>query len=373
MAARRRIAARRNWPQNLRQNSAGYYWFQHPETGKTYGLGRDFAIACAEARTANAEIERRKGHVTLLQRINGGETSLADWCDKYEEPRLSGKPNSVSAMKSQLRAIRAATFAVQAVHKVSPKDIADFIALCVQQRGATMASNIRKRLHDVFREAIAQGLVDVGKNPVEAIAKPKINVARSRLTLDDFKLILAKAREDKERQWAANAIELALISGQRREDIVSMQFGQIKDGFLWIEQSKGKEGSKSKLKIPLSLRLDALGTSLEDVLRRCRDNVATKNVIHFTRPNGAAVPGNAPGLSTMSQTFARIRDEAKIKVAPGKTPPSFHEIRSLAARLYAEERGAAFAQALLGHKSSSMTELYRDIRGREWTEIKLAV
>lgn len=105
-----------------------------------------------------------------------------------------------------------------------------------------MASNIRKRLHDVFREAIAQGLVEVGKNPVEAIAKPKVVVARARLTLDDFKLILAKAREDKARCWAANAIEHALILGQRREDIVSMKFVQVKDGFPWIEQTKGKEG-----------------------------------------------------------------------------------------------------------------------------------
>lgn len=376
MAARKRIASRRSWPANLRQNKQGYYWFQHPspEPGaqQSFGLGKDFAVAAAQTRTANAEIERKKGYVTLLQRINGGEIPLSEFCDTYETQRLNGKLNSVGAMKSQIRAIKAAPFARHAVALVTPKEIADFIKACTAERGASMASNIRKRLLDVFREAIAEGLVEVGKNPVEAIAKPKITVTRSRLTLEDFKLIVAKAREDKERAWAANAMELALVSGQRREDVIAMKFSQARDGFLWIEQTKGKEGSTAKLKIPLALKLGALGVSVEDVIKRCRDSVVSKSMIHFTRPNGKAVPGGSPGLSTMSQTFARLRDEAEIKVEAGKTPPSFHEIRSLAARLYTAEYGPAVAQAILGHKSSTMTDLYRDVRGREWIEVKLA-
>lgn len=372
VAARKRVASRRHWPQNLRQNTQGYYWYQHPVTGKTYGLGKDFEIACDEARTANFDIERRKGHVSLLQRINGGEMTLTAWCDKYAEERAGGNRYTVAAMRSQIKAIKEAAFAVQALPDVTPLEIADFVKLCMAERGDSMAGTIRERLHDLFREATAHGLIPVGKNPVEAILKPTRVVTRARLTLDDYKLILEKAREDRDRRWAANAIELALVCGQRREDVVSMRFDQVKDGFLWIEQTKGKEGNKAKLRIPLGLRLEALGVSLEDVLRRCRDNVATKNVIHFAKNTGRAKPGSTPKAGTMSDVFAQIRDEAKIEVPAGKTPPSFHEIRSLAARLYTEERGAEFAQALLGHKSSSMTALYRDVRGREWTEIKLA-
>ncbi|MGL9724566.1 tyrosine-type recombinase/integrase [Sodalis sp. (in: enterobacteria)] len=51
------------------------------------------------------------------------------------------------------------------------------------------------------------------------------------------------------------------------------------------------------------------------------------------------------------------------------TAPSFHEIRSLAARLYTEEKGKDYAQKLLGHKSATMTDKYRDVRGSEWTEV----
>ncbi|MBN3229412.1 tyrosine-type recombinase/integrase [Pectobacterium brasiliense] len=45
-------------------------------------------------------------------------------------------------------------------------------------------------------------------------------------------------------------------------------------------------------------------------------------------------------------------------------PPIFHEIRSLAGRLYDKERGKEFAQKLLGHKSAKMTEKYLDTRGK---------
>ncbi|CSF79445.1 integrase encoded by prophage CP-933K%3B partial [Shigella sonnei] len=36
---------------------------------------------------------------------------------------------------------------------------------------------------------------------------------------------------------------------------------------------------------------------------------------------------------------------------------------------FASEKGGDFTQALLGHRSSSMTDKYRDGRGREWKDI----
>lgn len=374
-AARRRIASRRNWPANLRVNAQGYYSYQQPGTGKSFGIGKDFKIACDEVRTLNAEVERQKGHVSLMNRVLGAVMTLSMWCDDYEKARLGGKANTVKAMQSQLRAIRLAPFANQNMAHIKPKEIADFVKECAATRGATMAVSIRGRLEEVFREGIANGLIDQGKNPVEAITKPVAIVTRNRLSLDDFKHMLKKSREDKERPWMTNLLELALVSGQRREDLGVMMFEQSKEGFLWVEQSKGQEGNKTHLKIPLSLRLDAIDTSLEDILRRCRDNVVSKYILHYSKRISRAAPGSKIGLTTLSEQFAILRDavilDGNITVPEGKTPPSLHEVRSLAARLYTEQYSKEFAQALLGHKSSSMTDLYRDVRGREWTEIKL--
>jgi hypothetical protein len=48
--ARRRLAARRNWPANLYQNSDGYLWFKNPLTGKSAGLGTDLQKAIRDVK-----------------------------------------------------------------------------------------------------------------------------------------------------------------------------------------------------------------------------------------------------------------------------------------------------------------------------------
>ena len=372
MAARKRIAARRSWPPNLYQNSTGYYWFRHPETKKTFGLGRDFKVAAAKVRTVNAELERRKGAVDLLHRIDGGDISLAEWCDTYEKKRSGLKPNTLAGIRAALNATRALDIAVQAVRLITPKDMADALNGIVESRGSSSAAKWRTIMLDVFREAIEQGKVEVGKNPIESIFVPEVTIARSRLTLDEFKLIHAEASKDPADRWIANAMMLALVSGQRREDIWKLEFSQIQNGFLLLQQSKGREGTQAKLRIPLQLRLDAVGVSLGEVLKTCRDNVISKYAVHLIRKTSLSSPGDQPSLTYISMRFAQLRKAAKITAPNGKTPATFHEIRSLAARLYSDQYSPEFAQALLGHKSAEMTALYRDSRGREWTEIKVS-
>ena len=67
----------------------------------------------------------------------------------------------------------------------------------------------------------------------------------------------------------------------------------------------------------------------------------------------------------MAKLFAECRDEAGITIELGKTPPSLHEIRSLAIRLYTKKYGVEFAQAIAEHKNAKVTELYQDTRGSE--------
>ncbi|WP_205064356.1 tyrosine-type recombinase/integrase [Pantoea coffeiphila] len=70
---------------------------------------------------------------------------------------------------------------------------------------------------------------------------------------------------------------------------------------------------------------------------------------------------------TLTNTFADAKNLTSI--ASMENPPSFHEIRSLAGRLYSKERGKEFAQKLLGHKNVEQTDEYLDGRGREYTII----
>jgi len=86
--------------------------------------------------------------------------------------------------------------------------------------------------------------------------------------------------------------------------------------------------------------------------------------------SGSRKTGREPGAlraDTITANFARA--VLKSGIAKGDNPPSFHEIRSLASRMYEREYGAEFAQKLLGHKSMKMTNVYLNSRGTEWTEI----
>ncbi|WP_069267365.1 tyrosine-type recombinase/integrase [Paraburkholderia nodosa] len=371
-AARRRIASRRSWPANLYLNSKGYYWYRNPADGSVWGLGREFKEAAAQARVANAELERRKGAVGLIQRIDGADDTLIVFCDEYEKiyTERGNTRKSVMTVQTYLRTIKKAPFAQTSISKITPKQVADYIAAEEKRVSGSHSSQIQTRLIDIFNEAIGAGKLEAGKNPAIAIRRRKSVVKRERLSLDEFKKIVAKARENLGMSWAARAFLLALLTGQRREDIKKMKFSDIKDGFLWVEQSKSK--GQTKLKIPVTLGLAALdGLTIEEVIRECRDAILSKHVIHHVMSKGTAKPGDSPKLGGFTTAFVKFRELAEIETTEGKTPPSFHEIRSLAARLYGNERGADFAQALLGHKNAQMTALYRDSRGTEWSEVKV--
>ncbi|WP_241523724.1 tyrosine-type recombinase/integrase [Chimaeribacter coloradensis] len=80
--------------------------------------------------------------------------------------------------------------------------------------------------------------------------------------------------------------------------------------------------------------------------------------------------GRKPGLVTpdgLTQAFSEAREMSGIQFGPN--PPTFHEIRSLASRLYEVENGEEFSQRLLGHKNLSMTKKYLDSRGQEFVMV----
>lgn len=161
-------------------------------------------------------------------------------------------------------------------------------------------------------------------------------------------------------------MELALVTGQRREDLRDLGPRNAQDEKLWVTQHK----TGANVCIPLDLRLHAVGWSVGEIVARCRDKIISKHLLHHNAHIGRAKPGDPIRRQSITGAFAEARDQAGITWPEGKTPPTFHEIRSLAARLYADQ--GTDAQALLGHKSPDMTAVYRDTRGDDWIEVKTA-
>lgn len=74
-------------------------------------------------------------------------------------------------------------------------------------------------------------------------------------------------------------------------------------------------------------------------------------------------------MNSISRYFTIARDQSGIKWPEGHTPPSFHEQRSLASRLYKEQ--GLNVKTLLGHKTDAMSEEYADDRGLDWKKLQV--
>ena len=350
--ARNRNERRRDLPPNLYVRNNGYYCYRDPRTGKEYGLGRDKRIAITEAIAANMELMPRLSERTLAQRITDENTvTFHQWLDKYDSivqtRRL--KPSTMANHRSKIGIFRE-YFDDKPMMDFTTKNIATFISHYVDQGKSSSAKLMRGTLLDIFREAIADGIIQ--SNPVEASRNPRHEVKRSRLSIDDFFTIKASASSLP--SWFSSAIDIALVTGQRMGDICNMKWSDIANDRLLVKQ--GKTGSM--VAIPLAISIANM--SLEGVIERC-----SKSSVHIVTVR----TGGKVAERTMSDYFTKSRKLSGL--AWKGDPPSFHEIRSLSARLHTEARGSEFAQRLLGHKTAEMTARYQDSRGSEWQELQL--
>lgn len=361
---RRRSSATKGFPPNLYERG-GYFAWRDPRTGKEFGLGRDRRSAITQAIEANHEVEGTRGRRSLIDRITVGKTiTVGEWCTRYEEILGERKlrPESRRIFASRLRAIRTAWEDMR-IDAIDTREVASFIDQWERAGKKSMAKAMRSFVIDMFKEAQAKGWVK--DNPASPTRAPAVEVNRSRLTLEAFLAIHAEALK-MSAPWVARGMELALVTGQRREDVATMGPKNVRDGRLWVVQAK----TNTRVSIPLDLRLNVVGWSIEDVIGRCRDNVLSKHFLHHSRSISGAKAGEAVAPASLTSAFAKARDNTGLTWDDGKKPPSFHEIRSLAARLYAEQ--GVNAKSLLGHKSAATAALYQDVRGAEWIEVKTA-
>jgi integrase len=122
-----------------------------------------------------------------------------------------------------------------------------------------------------------------------------------------------------------NSMLLALVTGQRLDDIASMKFTDISDGWLHIKQHK----SGSLLRLSLDLCMNVLDISINNVVSRCRDRVVSRYLIHHTKTSAKTKAGTALKKFTISKGFKSTRSQSGLA---WDNPPTFHGIRSLSGR-----------------------------------------
>ncbi len=351
-----------NLPRNLtfRKRFHIYSW-RNPITGQEFSLGKiSRREAVAQAIEVNSYLDQNYIPSSLLDRIKETpQFTVSKWLDRYSVilERRGLKRNTMKVRKNQIATIKE-EFGIMALDSITTRQIAGFLEGYIASGKKSMAVGLRGVLSDIFREAIVEGYIE--KNPVEPTRAPAPEVKRERLMLDKFWIIRQAAELSS--PWIKNALDLALSTGQRREDIAKLRFSDIREKRLFVEQEK----TGAKLAIPMDLKLEAAGMVLGDIVEECRKNNPSDFLIYSDVRRGGRRPGplTADGLT---QAFSDVREASGIQFSAN--PPSFHEMRSLAGRLYESEYGAEFAQKLLGHKNMSMTQKYLDDRGAEYVLI----
>ncbi|EHV4314993.1 tyrosine-type recombinase/integrase [Salmonella enterica] len=343
-----------NLPKNLtyRKNRKSFAW-RNPLTYEEFQLGQiSRRDAIAQAIEANNFIAQNYTPVALIEKLKGMDSlTVTKWIERYAVllQRRNLSANTYKIRSNQLATIRE-KMGEMILAEVTTKHVATFLETWIEGGKNTMAGAMRSVLSDMFREAVVEG--HITQNPVAPTRAPKIEVARNRLRLDVYK----KIREAAEHlpAWFPLAMDLALVTGQRREDVSCMKFSNIIDDRLYVNQIK----TGMKIALPLSLNLSAVGLRLGTVIDRCRLVSRTDYLISPGVRKNSSDGSLHP--DSLTKKFVAARKLAGINFSDN--PPTFHEIRSLAGRLYRDERGEDFAQKLLGHTSENTTRLYLDER-----------
>jgi len=348
----RRSRQRLGWPRGLREPRPGYYAWQAPD-GRLLIIGRvPFAVARNEALLANQYVQSQRP--SLMDKLTGTGNTVAALIAKMP---TSSVPNTAKTVRSQDKIITAAIGSIQC-GALTVADCAGLIERIVGEGKARSAEAIRSRLIAICRRGQELGWMD--HDPASITGRPKVTVQRGRLTLETFQAIYAKAPQVSE--WLQHAMALALVTGADRSTIAGLQRADVADGYLTL--TRGKTGAR--IAIPLALRLDALGWSLEELVSR-RFGVVSPLLLHHVDPWGNAPAGSKVHPDRISRAFTEARVLAGL---PDEGASTFHEIRSLASRLY-RDQGGVDVQALLGHATKNMTAMYQDPRGVEAIKVRI--
>jgi integrase len=370
MSPRRRSERKRGWPKHLYERD-GYYSWRHPKTHEEFGIGRDKAKAFNEAVEANLHIAKLANRPRLIHRITGdGDRSVEAWNTKYQAAIAKQDYAAVTLRTYKSLGARLVRMlgADTPLASVKALAVSGMLEAVVGEGKARTAQSLRGFAQGWFREARVAGWTE--ESPVmDTRLSVSVEVKRARLMFDVFMRLYEDA---KLQPWLKNAMALALVGAQRREDVAEAQFKDFHDGGWWCVQASEKGANPHRIFIPLDLRLDAFRTSLGEVVAQCRrSGVLSKYLVHQTVQRGNSPIGRKIWIDTISKRFGDAVDRLGIDWGE-KTPPTFHEIRSLSERLYAAQ-GGINTQELLGHSDAATTAMYHDGRGAVWTQIKTTV
>jgi enterobacteria phage integrase len=360
---RRRSKSRAGFPRNLYEYK-GYFSWRNPETNDYFGLGTNRAKAFADALELNLHLAKLQGKQSIVDRVFGSKQTVTAWEEKYQgmiEKRGLTKETRSNYLAFSRRVVKMlGDKPMRAVTALSVSEGLEAIAEIEGMPRTAMA--VRAYMHLSFETAVSAGWIDA--NPVRAnIIVGDKSAKRARLSLDVFNRVYETAPTE----WLRNAMALALVSAQRREDVARAEFKDFKDGGWWLTQASEKTDHAHRIFIPDDIRPLGFSLSLGEVVSKSRrSGVVSRFVVHQTIRRGPSGVGRQIRLSTVSRAFTEAVEALGIDFDVN-TPPTFHEIRSLSLRLYSSQ--GVNVQLLAGHSDPETTAIYLNSRGQDYARV----
>lgn len=355
MAARPRRKSNLDLPANLYKADQQGYRYRRPDNGKWFGMGSNKAKAVAAAKKLNSLL--MNGNEDLISKVMDQTITFGEFAAYYMTEVIPPRElanNTLIQYKSRIKMF------LQCWEK-TPVDEVNLRAIDehLDSLALTASNQARALLIDMLNHAVSKGICPDNQ---AALTMPKIaKKQRKRHTVEGLAAIRAAAEP-----WLQNAIDLALMTAQRRSDVLKLKWDDIREGWLYIEQEKTTDSTEDEFEEMtgagyIRIKIDS---EIQALLDKCRSsNIISPFVIHrrpkkiTSRQRDIKAHWTAVELDYLSDAFREARKRAnpypKLNV---KQQPGFHEIRALSIHLY--KQIGKDPQSLAGHANPEMTAAY---------------
>lgn len=304
----------RHLPRRVYQRR-GKYYFAHPD-GRWIALGDEYGAALR----AYAELIGQK-------RIG----SLSDLFDRYLVEIIPAKaPRTQKDQTAQLELLRGAFGQLQP-HELSPRMVIRY-RNARGQKSQTQANQELALLSHICTTAIEWEALE--SNPCRDVKKFKLEPRDHYVEHADFAAMRSAAGHR-----LRVLMDLALITGQREGDLLSLRWEQIeKDGIRFKQGKTGKQ------------LIVTWSPELRKVIARARQIQPSGETVVST------IEGNQYTTDAFQSLWQRARNRAKAMENGLKRPFRFYDLRAKSA----SDDALATASERLGHADTKLTErVYR--------------
>ena len=366
--SRPRSRKNKDLPANLYRSEGKTWRYRHPVTGKYHGMGDDKAKAVIAARKLN---ELLIPSADLVARVLG-ELTFEEFTKEYlaNKRRKDGRPLAANSMRGYQnyakRCSRWNELPISSITLFMTNELLDSLP-------ASTSIGCRSFLSELFDVAISKGLIV--DNPARQTLKRYRTKQRKRHTIEGLTAVRAASPK-----WLQNAIDLAMLTTQRRIDIINMKWTDIYDGYLHVAQEKTTDDPEDEFEFLegagyIRIKVDA---ELQKVLDRCKDNILSPFIIHRAARNwGRPMKNKKEHWTQIDKQYLSLQFSVAVKKSNaypnlvGRQVPSFHEVRALS--IFMHKKAGKSAQQLAGHTTEKMTEVYASGHEISWNDVDIGI